>query len=128
MSERISVLFAMDAVTLPEPQREALRVQTAQWVEVSAVGARQMIAALIDPALLETLRLALAPTNPILIGAWRPDGSALDPEAYPFAAAEYLALMPDEVSYDADGNEVSRTPPTAPAQIHNWSGWEDKEM
>lgn len=66
------------------------------------------------------------PLNPVLVGVERavvrlfptPTGDPLTEVLY----ADILNYMNDDVTFDADGNEVSRTRPTAPLETHSW-GW-----
>jgi len=40
--------------------------------------------------------------------------------------ARLLDVMPDDVTYDENGNETSRTAATAPKQVHKILGWKDR--
>lgn len=61
--------------------------------------------------------------TPETIGAWNMDGTV----AIPLNLATYLELAPDEATYDADGNETSRTRPTVYKQTHQWAGWGERQ-
>ena len=82
----------------------------------------------------------LLPGKEFVLGAWgadgaeygttitrRPNGSIAitGTPVYPIHA-RILDIMPDDVTYDEDGNETGRTPATAPKQVHKIAGWADR--
>ena len=57
-----------------------------------------------------------------LLGAWRQDGELVIP-LHP----RYMEFIPDDVVYDQDGNEVSRSRPTEPKDVNLGMGWARRE-
>lgn len=92
------------------------------------------------------------PTNEIkwwggVVGAWNRDGTQYGtttvPATYDFDGNEVtpssitgtpiyainpniLKFMPDDVTYDSEGNETSRTPALAPKEVNKLLGWGDR--
>jgi len=62
--------------------------------------------------------------NIIQAGVWEIQGT---PE-YPFDKQTYISFMPDIVTYDEEGNEISRTRPTEAKQLHKFAGYSDLVM
>ncbi len=67
---------------------------------------------------------AAYPSHVAVCGAWRWDGRQVKSDGEPVypVHARILELMPDIVTYDADGNETSRTRPTEPSDINILQG------
>jgi hypothetical protein len=87
---------------------------------------------------------AIAIYNPIIIGAYKVDGLPLGVEnvliseateeedavyelqgtaTYTFNDVKYLDLMPDEHTYDAEGNILTTTRPTVCKPLAGFAGW-----
>lgn len=83
----------------------------------------------------------------IIVGAWRRDGSQFGttivpatydenlveatPETvigtpqYPIHA-QYMKIFPDDVTYDQNGNELTRSAAAAPKEVNKLFGWSDR--
>jgi hypothetical protein len=59
-----------------------------------------------------------------LVGIWDRDTGAAD---Y-YDADLYLEIMPDIVTLDEDGNEISRVRPTEPTQVGLWGEQTDRQL
>ena len=59
-----------------------------------------------------------------LLGAWRKDGELATEEVHD----RILEFLPDNVTYDEDGNEVSRSRPIAFTDVNLGMGWEPREL
>lgn len=57
-----------------------------------------------------------------LLGAWRQDGELVIP-LHP----RIMEFLPDDVTYDQDGNEVSRVRPTEMKDVNLGMGWAHRE-
>lgn len=121
----INLLFSMDGPRLDDDQSSAF-AKFGQWVVlnernerlyVDAVGEHDDITDAMDA-------LAAYGRNPTVIGGWAEDGSML-PD-HPLDLNAYLDVAPDDVTFDADGNESGRTRPTTYVQTHGWAGWADR--
>ena len=95
---------------------------TQKLFRVDTIGARDWIvwSVYFDTNLaavkVELDQLALDyPNRLVIVGAWRWDGTQL--ADYP-PHARILELMPDDVTYDEDGNETSRTRPTVASDVN----------
>lgn len=66
-------------------------------------------------------RITGAFVGSILLGVWDWQGELLQP-IHPWL----LEMTPDDVTYDEDGNEISRTPAVDYKQVHKWLGQKDR--
>lgn len=53
------------------------------------------------------------------------DEAVVGTPVYPIHA-QILKIMPDDVTYDANGNETSRVPASAPKEVNKMVGWKDR--
>ena len=123
------------------------------FVEYSMIniidGKRLYIGIIKDASEIESFLEAIKGKNPIIIGVFNIDGLQLgvskvvipavfneDGEViteevveingeplYPFNGDLYLSLMPDEYTYDEDGNVLTASRPTEFKELKNFSGW-----
>jgi len=47
---------------------------------------------------------------------------------YPLDVQKYIDMMPDDNTYDIDGNILTTSRPIAPTIFHSWGGWKDKDL
>ena len=62
-----------------------------------------------------------------VVGCWERDGEwwgvdQIGSAIYPIHP-QHMKIMPDDVVYDEDGNEISRTPAAAPKDVNLVCGW-----
>jgi hypothetical protein len=117
----ISVQFSMDASPLNEEERE-LFSRMGEWVIVNERNRRYLIDAVCDADIVPLALRALQSRKPVIIGAWRFDGSAVP--GYPLNEGEWLNVAPDDLV--ADGERVLISRPTAFRDVHRWAGWGEK--
>jgi hypothetical protein len=115
---KISVIFSMDAIELPESERDNLRALFSEWVITSSANGRFLIDALISQDNFNTAEAMLAGYNPIVIGKWDEQGDLLST----FNKLEYIAMLPPVITYDDLGNVVSSVPRSEPVEIHRFGG------
>jgi len=64
-----------------------------------------------------------------IVGVWNDDGSQYSDEfgspVYPIHAAA-MQFMPDDVTYDSNGNETSRVPASDYKEVNKLFGWSDR--
>ncbi len=131
----INVLCTIDKKAVPEAHQDKMREHGLSWVIVHKTTTRVCIDATIP-----TKQLALDLKdylttnnyNPSLIAIIKEDGVHLGQtkegeiitgtKDIPFDKPEYINCMPDEVTYDVDGNEISRTRPVSAYIVHEFYG------
>ena len=64
---------------------------------------------------------ALSIKSPSIIGVFDISGNQV--VAYQLKESEFLSLMPDDKTYDVDGNELTSTRPTKVKPLKNFGGW-----
>jgi len=108
----------------PAEVKEALRNMKADahWKRIQAGGKTYLV---VDTIAQKNWiqRLIQKYPDTVVLGAW--DFTAGD-ILYPIHP-RILEIMEDDVVYDADGNEISRTPAAAPKQSHKWLGQADRK-
>ena len=110
--------------TFPEQVKEALwnMRADADWKRIQAGGKTYLV---VDTIAKKNWiqRLKQKYPDTVVLGAWDTEtGDILHP-----IHSRILEIMPDDVVYDTDGNEISRTPATAPKQCHKWLGQADRK-
>lgn len=65
------------------------------------------------------------PQNPVEVTPETIEGTPVYPIHSRIASNPEL-IFPDAVTYDANGNETSRTPATGPSEVNKLLGWEDR--
>lgn len=61
------------------------------------------------------------PENPVEVTPETVNGTPI----YPIHT-QYMKIFPDDVEYDGEGNEVSRTPASGPKEVNKVAGWADR--
>jgi len=146
------VIFSIDNVDLDEEAQGVLNSFYVFTDLINTVGSRRLYQGIInninrledqtneDGRITYGLRTTFSNVNPVIIGVWNQDGTqygqtrTLDEEGnefitgtsiYPFKPTKYLSLMPDEITYDAEGNMISTKRPTQVYQLKKFAGWGD---
>lgn len=115
---KISAYLAMDSVALTPEQSLAAQQAGGEWVIVHARNGRQLVSALAPEDKIPGLLALLAPYHPRLLGVWDEQGVAL--VAYPVRTAEYIEVMPDDITA---GDPPILTRPTEARDVCGWAGW-----
>jgi hypothetical protein len=115
---KISAYLAMDEYTLPPEQAQQFTDLGAEWCVVNRIGGKQLVSALAPEDKIQQMLDLLAPLHPRLLGVWDQQGQAL--VAYPVRTAEYIAVMPDDISADMP---PILTRPTEARDVCGWAGW-----
>jgi hypothetical protein len=118
----ISAYLAMDEITLTTEQSDAFVALGAEWCIVNRRLGKQLVSALAPEDKITTILAAMAPYHPRLLGVWDEQGQPL--AAYPVRAAEYLEVMPDDITMPANPNDPPIiTRPTVARDCCGWAGW-----
>jgi hypothetical protein len=111
----INVIFSMDG-----PELEDARAFRAfgQWVLLNERNGRLLFDAVCAEHAIEMVRTHLDRLGraPVIIAAWRKDGSPVD--TYPFSLEAWLDVAPNEIGGDG---ELIR--PQAFREVYGWAGW-----
>lgn len=109
---------------LPQNVREALKNMRAdaEWKRLTVGGKTYII---VDTISQKNWMDKLVQQYPdtVIIGAWDMEGNILHP-----IHSRIMDIMPDDVVYDEEGNEISRTPASEPKQCHKWLGQKDRKF
>jgi hypothetical protein len=89
---RVTVRFIMDDVLIDDGIRQSIRQNTGEWESILHAGSRQIIDAVVDPAVIPTAQALLAPYGPVIVGVWNEDGTPYDLDSYPFDLTEYSTM------------------------------------
>lgn len=114
---KISAYLSMDEYSLSPSQSAAAAEAGAEWCVVNRIGGKQLVSATAPEDAIPGLMALLAPYRPTLLGVWDEQGQPLP--AYPVRTADYIAVMPDDIS----GDPPVRTRPTVARDVCGWAGW-----
>lgn len=122
MTPKISAYLAMDEYTLTSGESGAAAEAGGEWVVVNHIGGRKLVSALAPEAAIPSLMSMLAPHHPRLLGVWDEQGVAL--VAYPVRTAEYIEVMPDDITMAPNPTDPPIvTRPTVARDVCGWAGW-----
>jgi len=121
---KISTLFSIDDVTLPEEEQGEIAKRTGEWVVISRRNGRALVDAIVVPEKFAEVEALLAALSPTVYGVW--DGDSGQPTMtgiYPQDSVAYLDMLPDIITTDDEGNVISTERPTTPVFTHSFAGW-----
>ena len=120
---KISTLFSITDITLPEESLSEISKRTGEWVIISKRNGRQLVDAVVEPGKFAEIEALLADLAPTVYGVWDNNGQPTMQDTYPQNSTDYLDMLPDLIQTDEEGNITSTTRPETPNFIHSFAGW-----